>query len=65
MNPLMTSKRGAAALEYILISTFAVALSVATLLVLSKMVKDEVGRISDKLGVSLDTSAFDGLGTAP
>ena len=63
MNALPLHKeRGAAALEYILISTFAVAFSLAALAVLTHLVKDELGRLSARLGITLDTSPIDGLG---
>ena len=43
---------GAAALEYILVSTFAAVVTVAALGFVSKVIKDELTTMASKLGIS-------------
>ena len=56
------SERGGAALEYVLVSTFAAALSLAVMAVVGGMVKEQVARIGAKVGIETDDGAFDVLG---
>lgn len=64
-HAFLKSRRGGAALEYILISTFAAALSVAALVVVTGVIKDELGRMSERLGVTVDTGPIESLGGTP
>ncbi len=50
---------GGAALEYVLVSTFAAALSLAVMAVVGGMVKEQVGRVGDRLGLDADAEALD------
>lgn len=52
-------QHGGAALEYVLVSTFAAALSLAVMAVVGGMVKDQVGRIGERLGLDADAGALD------
>ena len=47
----LTRQSGGAALEYILVSTFAAVVGMAALGFLGKVVKEELARLSAKLGV--------------
>lgn len=52
---------GGAALEYVLVSAFAAALSLVALAVVGKLAKDELTKIADRYGLSIDTEAIDQL----
>ncbi len=50
---------GAAALEYILVSTFAAVVTIAALGYVAKLVKSEVNKINSKLGGDAAATEFD------
>lgn len=50
---------GAAALEYILVSTFAAVVTVAALSYVARLVKSEVNKINSRLGGDAQATEFD------
>jgi Flp pilus assembly pilin Flp len=50
---------GAAALEYILVSTFAAVVTIAALSYVARLVKSEVNKINSKLGGDAAATEFD------
>ncbi|MEN9833872.1 MAG: hypothetical protein RL011_65 [Pseudomonadota bacterium] len=53
------SQAGAAALEYILVSTFAAVITIAALSYVGRLVKAEVNKINSKLGGDAQATEFD------
>lgn len=53
------SQAGAAALEYILVSTFAAVMTIAALSYVGRLVKAEVSKINSKLGGDSQAPEFD------
>lgn len=51
--------KGGAAIEYIIVSTFALLLAVAGITFVSKTVKEKIKTIEDKLGITLESDDFD------
>jgi Flp pilus assembly pilin Flp len=50
----LLSERGGAALEYILVSTFAAIVTLAALAFIGKVVQQQLQTMADKLGVDAD-----------
>jgi Flp pilus assembly pilin Flp len=48
----MRSKQGGAALEYILVSTFAAVVGIAALTFIGKVVQSQLTNLADRLGMS-------------
>lgn len=53
------SRSGSATIEYVIVSTFAMLLSIAAITFVGTMVKDKVEKISEKAGVSAKDFEFD------
>lgn len=51
--------KGGAAIEYIIVSTFALLLAVAGITFVSKTVKEKIKTIEEKLGITLESDDFD------
>jgi Flp pilus assembly pilin Flp len=49
---LGNSQKGAAALEYILVSTFAAVVTIAALIFIGKALQEQLSHLGEKLGVS-------------
>ena len=55
------NERGGAALEYVLVSAFATALSLAALAIVGRLAKDELSKIAEHYGLNVDTTELDQL----
>lgn len=62
-SPLATRRsRGGAAMEYIIVSTFAILLSVAALGFIAKVFKEKIAVMAEKLGVDAGELDIDPFG---
>lgn len=55
--PLFVHKRGSATMEYVIVSTFAALLSIASITFVGRLVKSRVDHMASKLGV--EATEFD------
>lgn len=49
----MGKRRGGAAIEYIIVSTFATAISVAAVMFIGKLLREKLSAMSEKLGIDV------------
>ena len=54
-----TRSRGGAAIEYIIVSTFAMLMAVGAIAFVSKTLKSKMSKLEEKLGVTFDGDAID------
>ena len=57
------SEKGSVALEYVLVTTFATVLAIAMLGVVTSLTKEQLRKMSEKVGLDMDTVEFDPFGT--
>ena len=51
--------RGGAAIEYIIVSTFAMLMAIGAIVFVSKAVKTRIAKLEEKLGVTFDSDSLD------
>lgn len=54
-----STERGGAAIEYIIVSTFALLLAIAGVTFVGKTIKEKMKSMEDKLGISMDGADFE------
>ena len=57
-NHHIKTENGGAAMEYIIVSTFATLLAIATVSFVADTLKSKIGKLEDKLGVTIPEDHF-------
>jgi hypothetical protein len=55
----LTTRRGSATMEYVIVSTFAALISIAAITFVGRMVKSKVSLMAEKIGMTPDEFEFD------